>query len=67
MKCQLCDHRIAKGGYAACCEFCPNGASIFGNVQALRKEAKRRLALPLGKVATYPLHRVDSQELGSGS
>ena len=51
VKCQLCDHRIAQGGYSACCEFCPNGASIFGNVQDLRREAKRRLALPVGKVA----------------
>ena len=61
-KCQLCDHRIRQGGYAACCEFCPNGASIFGEVQALRKEAKRRLALPPGAQATFPLHRVDSGE-----
>jgi len=61
-KCELCDHRMAKGGYAACCEFCPNGASIFGNVQDLLKEAKRRLALPVGKEAQYPVHRVDSSD-----
>jgi Fe-S-cluster-containing dehydrogenase component len=61
-KCQLCEHRMAKGRYAACCEFCPNGASIFGEVQALRKEAKRRLTLPPGSSATFPLHRVDSGE-----
>ena len=63
MKCQLCDHRLAQGGYAACCEFCPNGASIFGNVQDLRKEARRRLALKVGEVAAYPLHRVDSKDI----
>jgi Fe-S-cluster-containing dehydrogenase component len=57
-KCQLCSHRIVKGGYAACCEFCPNGGSVFGNVQDLIKEANRRLALRPGKTATYPLHRV---------
>ena len=62
-KCQLCDHRIAQGGYAACCQFCPNGASIFGNVQDLRKEAQRRLSLKVGEVASYPLHRVDSQDI----
>jgi Fe-S-cluster-containing dehydrogenase component len=62
VKCQLCDHRIAKGGYSACCEFCPNGASIFGNVQDLRKEARRRLSLPVGKVAAYPMRRVDSHD-----
>jgi Fe-S-cluster-containing dehydrogenase component len=62
-KCQLCSHRMAHGGYAACCEFCPNGASIFGNVQDLMKEAKRRLALKPWKTAQYPLRRVDSQEM----
>jgi Fe-S-cluster-containing dehydrogenase component len=62
VKCQLCDHRIAVGSYSACCEFCPNGASIFGDVQDLRKEAARRLSLPVGKVAEYPLHLVDSEE-----
>jgi Fe-S-cluster-containing dehydrogenase component len=62
VKCQLCNHRMVEGGYAACCEFCPNGASIFGDVQDLRKEAQRRLGLPAGKVAEFPLHRVDSKE-----
>ena len=60
VKCYLCDHRIAQGGYSACCEFCPTGASIFGNVQDLLKEAKRRLALPVGRFADYPVQRVDS-------
>jgi len=63
VKCQLCEHRIAKGGYSACCEFCPNGASIFGNVQDLRKEARRRLSLKVGEVASYPMHRVDSNDM----
>jgi len=62
-KCQLCSHRLARGDYPACCEFCPNGASIFGNVQDLRKEARRRLSLKVGTVAPYPLHRVDSREV----
>lgn len=61
-KCQLCDHRIQRGSYPACCEFCPNGASIFGEVQMLRKEAKRRLSLPPGSQATFPVHRVDTGE-----
>jgi Fe-S-cluster-containing dehydrogenase component len=61
-KCQLCDHRIAKGGYSACCEFCPNGASIFGNVRDLLKEAQRRLNLKVGGEALYPVHRVDSAD-----
>lgn len=60
VKCQLCDHRIAKGGYSACCEFCPTGASIFGNVQDLLKEARRRLSLPPGTPTYFPLRRVES-------
>jgi Fe-S-cluster-containing dehydrogenase component len=62
-KCQLCDHRMAEGGYAACCEFCPTGASIYGNVLDLIEESKRRLALPVGKEAPYPLRRVDSGDM----
>jgi len=62
-KCQLCQHRIAQGSYSACCEFCPTGASIFGNVQDLLKEAKRRLSLPPGESASFPLRRVDSGDL----
>ena len=61
-KCELCSHRIAVGSYPACCEFCPNGASIYGDVQELRKEARRRLALQPGQTADYPLQRIDSQE-----
>lgn len=62
-KCELCSHRIAQGSYPACCEFCPNGASIYGDVQDLRKEAQRRLALKAGETADYPLHRIDSKEM----
>lgn len=60
-KCQLCDHRYATGGYSACCEFCPTGASIFGRVDDLLKEAKRRLTLTPGEWANYPVGRVDSE------
>ena len=62
VKCYLCEHRYAQGGYSACCEFCPTGASIFGNVNDLMKEAKRRLSLTTGQVAAYPLRRVDSHD-----
>jgi Fe-S-cluster-containing dehydrogenase component len=61
-KCQLCYHRIDEGSYPACCEFCPNGASIYGDVLDLMKEAKRRLALKPGTYDDYPLHRVDSKD-----
>lgn len=60
VKCQLCHHRYKDGGYSACCEFCPTGASIFGKVVDLREEAKRRLKLKPGTYYDYPLNKVDS-------
>jgi len=60
-KCQLCNHRYAEGKYAACCEFCPTGASIFGKVTDLQTEAKRRLSLKEGTYQAYPLQTVDSK------
>jgi Fe-S-cluster-containing dehydrogenase component len=48
VKCQLCNHRYAQGGYSACCDACPTGASIFGKLTDLREEATRRLALKPG-------------------
>lgn len=62
VKCQLCNHLYAQGGYSACCEFCPTGASIFGKVTDLREEAKRRLALKPGDTYAYPVKRVDGDE-----
>jgi Fe-S-cluster-containing dehydrogenase component len=61
-KCQLCDHRIQKGGISACCEFCPTGASVFGKVGDLLQEAKRRLTLKPGEYAYYPISTVTSSE-----
>jgi Fe-S-cluster-containing dehydrogenase component len=61
-KCQLCSHLIAKGNYPACCQFCPNGGSVFGSVQDLIQEANRRLTLRAGQTATYPLHRVNGTD-----
>ena len=62
VKCQLCNHRYAQGKYSACCESCPTGASIFGKVEDLRAEAKRRLALKPGDTYAYPVKRVDGDE-----
>lgn len=59
-KCQLCYHRYAEGKYSACCEFCPTGASIFGKVVDLRKEAQKRLTLKPGTDYDFPLQTVDS-------
>lgn len=55
VKCQLCSHLIEKGGISACCEICPTGASLFGPVDALIKEAKRRLDMVPGKYYRFPI------------
>ncbi len=59
-KCQLCQHRYAEGKYAACCEFCPTGASIFGKVTDLRREARQRLNLAAGSEYAFPVQTVNS-------
>ncbi|MHB8881825.1 MAG: hydrogenase 2 operon protein HybA [Thermodesulfovibrionales bacterium] len=61
-KCQLCDHRYKEDKFSACCEFCPTGASIFGNVNDLLAEAKKRLALRPGDYYKYPVAHVRSRE-----
>jgi len=61
-KCQLCNHRYEKGGYAACAEFCPTGANIFGPVDALLAEAKKRLTYKPGNYEKYPVGRVDGTQ-----
>jgi len=61
-KCQLCGHRYQGGKYAACAEFCPTGATIFGKVFDLRAEAARRLALKPGEYYDFPLKTVGSSE-----
>ncbi len=60
-KCQLCNHRYAEGKYSACCEFCPTGASIFGKVVDLKKEARKRLSLKTGAEYDFPVQTVDSK------
>ncbi len=44
VKCELCNHRLAKGQEPACTEVCPRHAVIFGKRADLLEEAKRRLA-----------------------
>jgi Fe-S-cluster-containing dehydrogenase component len=61
-KCQLCNHRYKEGKFSACCEFCPTGASIFGNVTDLVAEAKKRLTLKTGDYYHYPVAHVKSKE-----
>jgi Fe-S-cluster-containing dehydrogenase component len=53
-KCQLCRHRLADGQLPGCVESCPTGATLFGRVEDLRKEAHARLALQPGDTYHYP-------------
>jgi len=57
-KCQLCSHRLEKGDIPACCQFCPTGACIFGKVEDLLAEAKKRLAYKPGELKKYPVERI---------
>jgi hypothetical protein len=61
-KCQLCSHRLAKNEIAACAEFCPTGATLFGRVEDLLAEAKKRLAYKPGEYRKYPVARIDGKE-----
>lgn len=53
-KCQFCSHLQAKGQLPACCDVCPTGAALFGQMDDLKAEAKRRLAAKPGDNYTYP-------------
>jgi hypothetical protein len=57
-KCQLCDHLYEQGGYAACCEVCPTGASLFGPVKELKNEAQRRLMMEPGRYYEFPVNHI---------
>ena len=43
IKCELCNHRLAKGLEPACCEVCPREAVIYGRYTDLLEEAHRRI------------------------
>jgi Fe-S-cluster-containing dehydrogenase component len=62
VKCEMCRHVLVKGGIPGCCEFCPTGASIFGRVEDLLAEARKRLQLEPGKRYDYPISQVDTKE-----
>jgi len=64
IKCQLCQHLLKEGKYAACCSSCPTGASLYGPMEDLIAEAKRRLKLEPGSHADFPLNRIGAE--GSG-
>lgn len=53
-KCEMCSHLQAKGGIPACCDVCPTGASLFGKLTDLQKEAEARLSLAAGTAYDFP-------------
>jgi Fe-S-cluster-containing dehydrogenase component len=57
-KCELCSHRLKKGEIPACAEFCPTGATVFGKVDDLLAEAKKRLQYKPGSQQVYPVERL---------
>ena len=59
-KCELCHHLLAEDRYAACCESCPTGASLFGPVKDLRQEAVRRLNMEPGRYYDFPVNHIST-------
>jgi len=57
-KCQFCRHLQAEGKLPACCDVCPTGASLFGRVDELQREAERRLQLPPGEPTVFERGRL---------
>lgn len=63
VKCQLCNHRLQEGQIPACCESCPTGASLFGPVETLLAEARRRFTLQPGQFYDFPVSDIGSGEM----
>jgi Fe-S-cluster-containing dehydrogenase component len=53
-KCELCYHRLDKGELPGCVATCPTGATLFGRVDDLEREARRRIQLKPGDTYLYP-------------
>jgi Fe-S-cluster-containing dehydrogenase component len=66
-KCQLCQHRLGEGKYAACAEVCPTGATLYGPVAELKKEIERRRALPAGTRTVFPRGRIGGTDSYQGA
>lgn len=64
VKCELCDHRLAKGQEPACTDVCPTGAVIFGKRDDLMLEAHRRLDESPGR---YTEDRVYGEKEAGGT
>jgi Fe-S-cluster-containing dehydrogenase component len=66
-KCQLCQHRLGEGKFAACAEVCPTGATLYGPVAQLKLEIARRRALVPGTKTTFPRGRVGGSDTYVGT
>ncbi|HYE25245.1 MAG TPA: hydrogenase 2 operon protein HybA [Clostridia bacterium] len=64
VKCELCNHRTAKGEKPGCVTVCPTNAVIYGKREALLAEAKNRIKANPGK---YFENRVYGEEEGGGT
>jgi len=60
-KCILCHERLQAGAEPACTAACPTGATIFGDRDALLREASRRIA---AEPETYVPHIYGQAEAG---
>lgn len=61
-KCQLCQHLYKDGKFSACADSCPTGATLFGPVEKLLAEAKRRVALAPGTETKFPRRSTETGE-----
>ncbi len=44
VKCELCNHMLARGEKPGCCQACPKEAVIFGTYEELLADARQRIA-----------------------
>ena len=44
VKCELCNHMLARGEEPGCCQACPKEAVIYGTYEELLADAKQRIA-----------------------
>ncbi|MCU7496892.1 MAG: 4Fe-4S dicluster domain-containing protein [Ignavibacteria bacterium] len=63
-KCIMCYDKIKKGEGTACSEACPTGATLFGDLEDLKAEAKKRLK---ENPDTYYQHIYGLEEAGGSN
>ncbi len=63
-KCQLCNHLWSENKFSACADVCPTGATLYGPVEKLMAEAKRRTSLNPGEVTRFPRRDIEGKEFG---